>query len=149
MGDYVATSTRVVMRDNFGRFIRECEEALGATIEEAVTDGADLSRDLAPVGHKEDPRTIPLGESIEPVVVSRTQGFWQATARHALPIEFGAAAHAIPGDVSFFWEREGRWWTPGSNEISHPGNAAQPYLRPAYHVIMRRIMDIARSRYPG
>lgn len=122
---------------------------MGETIAQAVTDGADLSRGFAPVGHKDDLRTIPLKASIEPVVVSRTQGFWQATARHALPVEFGAGPHPIPGSVSFFWEEEGKWWIPGSNVINHPGNAAQPYLRPAFKIISGRLLEIAKRKYPG
>lgn len=144
----LAVSNRVIMRDNFGRFRRECELAMGETIKQAVEDGAQLSRDLAPVGHKRDPRTTKLKDSITAVVVSRTQGYWQASARHALAQELGAAPHEIPGEVHFFWEREGRWWEPGTNTINHPGNAAQPYLRPAYQAIMNRIMSIAKRYYP-
>lgn len=144
----VASSTHVVLRNSMGQFIRDCEEAAGRTIEDAVKEGAQLSRDLAPVGTKVDKRTIPLRDSIEPVVVSRTHGFWQATARHALAIEKGAVPHPISGKVKFFWEEEGRWWTPGDNVINHPGNAAQPYLAPAYKVIMKRVPSIMRRYYP-
>lgn len=144
----IAVSGNVVLRDSFGRFIRACEEAAEYTVRDAVEEGARISRDLAPTGGKVDLRTIPLAESIESEVISRTQGRWFATARHALPIEFGAGPHGIPGEVSFFWENEGKWWTPGSNTINHPGNAAQPYLRPAYQAIMNRIMSIAKRYYP-
>lgn len=148
MGD-VAASTNVHLRNDFGRFISDCETAAGETIKAAVTEGADLSRDMAPVGHKDDPRTIPLAQSIEPVIVSRTSGFWQATARHALPVEFGAGPHDISGNVKFYWEEEGRWWEPGDNTIHHPGNRAQPYLRPAYEIIKQRLPAIMRRFYPG
>lgn len=144
----VAVSNRVVLRNNFGQFIRDCENGTGEAIKEAVIEGAALSRQLAPVGHKADHRTIPLKDSIEPVVVSRTQGFWQASGRQALPQELGAGPHSIPGNVRFFWEEEGKWWTPGSNVINHPGNAAQPYLRPAHRQIMRRMLDIMKKYYP-
>lgn len=145
----IAASNRVILRDSFGRFAQDCYDAMGETIAEAVAEGAAASIALAPAGHKDDPRTSHLKDSISPVVVSRTQGYWQATARHALPIEFGAGAHLITGDVSFFWENMGRQWRPGTNMIHHPGNAAQPYLRPAYSMIMGRIMGIARGFYPG
>lgn len=144
-----AVSNRVIARNSIGQFIRDCEQAAEGTIREAVNDGADLSRNFAPEGAKMDPRTIPLKESIEAHVLSRTSGNWVATARHALPIELGAVPHPITGWVSFFWEREGRMWEPGPNEISHPGNAPQPYLRPAYEIIMARIMQIADKHYPG
>ncbi len=148
MGDF-AVSNRVVSRNGLGRFISRCEEAAEATARQLVEDGADLSRDLAPVGHKPDHRTIPLAQSIESKMLSATSGVWRATARHALAIEHGSVPHEITGNVHFWWEREGRWWEPGENIIAHPGNAAQPYLRPAYEQIMRKAMTVARAKYPG
>lgn len=145
----VAVSNRVVVRNSIGRFRQACSDAAEETIREAVEEGAALSRSLAPVGHKNDPRTVHLKDSVESEVLSRTSGQWKSTARHALAIEKGAVPHPITGWVSFFWENEGRDWTPGPNEIQHPGNSAQPYLRPAYETIMRRIMSIAREKYPG
>lgn len=132
-----------------GRFIARCEEAATATVKDLIEDGADLSREMAPVGVKDDPRTIPLAQSIETRMLSSTAGVWMATARHALPIELGAARHDITGNVKFWWEREARWWKPGDNIIDHPGNAPQPYLRPAYEIIMARAMQVARKHYPG
>jgi hypothetical protein len=145
----IAATAQMHLRNDLGQFIRDCEAAAGKTIEAAVTEGADLSRDFAPVGHKADPRTIPLKDSIEAVITSRTSGFWQATARHALPQELGAGPHGIPGNVKFYWEEEGRWWEPGDNEIQHPGNRAQPYLRPAYDIIKKRLPGIMQRYYPG
>jgi hypothetical protein len=145
----VAMSNRVVARNNLGRFIRECEQAAEATVRELVEDGAEMSRDLAPTGHKVDLRTIPLKQSITSKMVSRTSGYWQASARHALPIEFGAGPHEITGQVHFYWEYAGRWWKPGDNMIQHPGNAAQPYLRPAYEAMAARAMAVAQEKYPG
>lgn len=153
----IAVSAHVVLRNRLGQFRRECSDAARETITEAVNRGADMSRSLAPAGHKADPRTIPLKSSIYAEVLSRTQGRWVATARHALPVEFSAGPHAIPGEVSFFWENAGRMWIPYSADgptwlhpfIMHPGNPAQPYLRPAYHAIMGQIMAIAAEKYPG
>src|SRR5689334_17961697 len=111
----IAVSGRVVARNSMGEFIRACESAATATVEEAIKEGANLSRAMAPKGGKPDPRTIPLAASIKSEMLSRTSGHWYATARHSLPQEFGAGAHDIPGEVSFFWEREGRPWIPGKN----------------------------------
>jgi hypothetical protein len=144
-----AVSNRVVARNGIGRFRQQCSDAAENTIRDAVEEGAELSRSLAPVGHKKDPRTVKLKDSIESEVLSRTSGQWKSTARHALAIEKSAKPHPITGWVNFFWEREGRNWDGGPNMIQHPGNAAQPYLRPAYEIIMRRIMEIARRNYPG
>lgn len=138
------------LRDHLGQFERDCSEAAAATIREAIKDGERLSIAFAPDGHKVDPRTIPLKASIRSVQTGRTTGYWGSFgARQARPIEFGAAAHDIPGDVGFFWEREGRWWRAGLNTIRHPGNAAQPFMRPAAKIVKERLKAIAKSKYPG
>jgi hypothetical protein len=150
-----AVSNRVVSRNRIGRFISDCEQAAEATARQLVEDGADLSRKMAPVGSRPDSRTIPLAQSIETKMLSRTSGVWRATARHALAQELGAGPHLILGSpyLHFFWESAGRWWVPGlmgePDIINHPGNAPQPYLRPAYEIIMRRAMAVARQKYPG
>lgn len=156
----LAVSNRVTARNDIGRFIKECEMAAKRTIERAVEEGAQMSRDFAPVGHKVDERTVPLAQSIKSRMLSRTSGEWYATARHALPIEFGAAPHEIYGSpgLKFYWESAGRMFVPAEiyynqpglvTVVNHPGNAPQPYLRPAYKAIMDRIMAIARAEYPG
>lgn len=159
----IATSNRVIARNGIGQFAAECAAAARDTIDDAVTQGAQISRHLAPRGSKPDPRTNKLSGSIEARVLSRTSGEWRATARHALPQELGASAHTIAGspDLAFFWDREGRMFVPASalyggqfgfpvvTTVSHPGNAPQPYLRPAYEAIMARIIQIARANYPG
>lgn len=145
----VAVSGRVIARNNIGQFVRECEMAAQRTVEEAVERGANLSRAMAPIGPKPDPRTGKLKDSISSKMYGRTAGEWSCSARHALAIEKGAVRHDITGWVNFFWENEGRAWEPGPNTIDHPGNAAQPYLHPAYKIIMQQIMDIADRKYPG
>jgi hypothetical protein len=145
----IAVTKQVRLRNSTGRFRADCSRAAGRTIRKAIDDGAELSRGFAPRGHKHDTRTIPLADSIEATQTGRTSGHWEATARHALPQELGAAPHSIPGDVTFFWEEKGRFWEPGENEINHPGNAPQPYLKPAFDIIMARIMAIAKRYYPG
>lgn len=144
----IAASNRVVARNGFGQFIRNCEQAGEASARDLVERGAQLSRALAPIGKKPDPRTTKLKNSIHTRMFSGTSGEWYAEARHALAIEKGARRHPIPGEVTFFWVKEDRWWNPGSNEIDHPGNAAQPYLRPAYKQLMREYMTIMKRHYP-
>jgi len=145
----IAVSNRVLARNNLGRFIAECEMAARDTIEELVNEGARLSREFAPVGSKKDPRTAKIRDSIEPQVLSRTSGNWTCTARHALPQELSGAAHPQPGNVTFFWEREGRMWVPGDNTINHPGNPAHPYLRPAYEIVSGKAISVMQKHYPG
>jgi hypothetical protein len=156
----IAVSNRVISRNGIGRFIAECEQGATGTVQDAIDRGADLSRSLAPVGHKVDKRTIPLKDSISSAMTSATSGHWVAAARHALAQEFGAGPHVIAGSpgLSFYWEEAGRMFvpaeiyynTPGKVTIvNHPGNPAQPYLRPAYEVVMGEIMSIAAANYPG
>jgi hypothetical protein len=145
---HISVKMNVGLRDEFGHFIAACDAAATRTVEDLITSGAALSRAMAPVGHKADPRTIPLNQSIESRMISSRSGEWGASARHAMPQEFGAGPHGITGEVSFYWESAGRMWEPGSNEINHPGNAAQPYLRPAYEVTMGRALEVAAEYYP-
>lgn len=156
----IAVSNRVTARNDIGRFIRECELAGERTIERAVEEGANISRAEAPIGHKHDERTIPLNQSIRTRMRGRTSGEWYSTARHALPIEFGAAPHEIVGSpgLKFYWEAAGRMFVPAEiyyhqpglvTVVNHPGNAPQPFLRPAYEAVMSKIMAIAKTEYPG
>lgn len=145
----IAVSNRVVARNGLGQFIRECEQAAEATVQQLIEDGAKLSIAMAPEGSKPDPRTIPLKSSITSKMTSRTSGHWQASARHALAIEFGAAPHRIDGSpfLRFFWDRIGE--DVVFRAVNHPGNGAQPYLRPAYEIISGRAMAVAAEKYPG
>jgi hypothetical protein len=90
----------------------------------------------------------------------RTKGEWGSSARHALAIEHGAAPHDIPANVRFYWDKVGRMWMPpevyqrvtgfpGADPIHHPGNAAQPFLRPAYEQVMAGMGARMRRFYPG
>lgn len=154
----LAVSNRVIARNGIGRFIGECEGAATKTVTKAAKRGAKLSKAYAPVGHKHDKRTIPLTESIDWRLLSRTAAEWFASARHAMPQEFGAGPHPIEGNLRFFWEEQGRMFVPASEFygvpgmttiVNHPGNPAHPYLRPAYEDVMAQFMQIARSEYPG
>lgn len=143
-----AVTNEVIARDNFGRFISEIEAGGEQMMRAMMEDGIELSRAMAPKGAKDDPRTPKLVDSIDGTY-SGTRASWWADARHALAQELGAVPHEITGWVNFFWEREGRDWDPGPNRINHPGNAPQPYLRPAYEMVMGRWMEYARRFFPG
>lgn len=159
MGE-IAIAGVVQGRNEFGRFITECEAAATRTVEKAVEQGAELSRQFAPVGHKPDPRTIPLAESITTVMFNAREGAWGSAARHALPQETGASSHPITGFLGFYWEERGKsfvWDDPkydNWNEeegvtIEHPGNDPQPFLYPAYRIITQKLPGIAAREYPG
>jgi hypothetical protein len=145
----IAVSTRVIARNDMGQFIAACERAATETVREAIKDGERAAKQYAPRGSKRDPRTVTLREGMYSRMLGATSGEFGCIARHALDQEFGAGPHPITGRVSFWWDAMGRAWTPGSNMIQHPGNPAQPYLRPAYALVMARVMRIAAAKYPG
>jgi hypothetical protein len=118
-----------------------------ATLAELAEKGAAKSRELAPVGKKADKRTPKLKDSIT-AHSDHEKAEWTATARHALITEEGGGPSQIPGEVSFYWEIEGRWWKPGHNVINHPATFAQPYLAPALFDIMDKWTEVARRYYP-
>jgi hypothetical protein len=142
-------SNRIIVRNEMGQFIRDVEGAATETVKEAIEEGAALSRGFAPVGRKPDPRTGKIIDSFFTPVLSRTSGVWGNRARHALYQEKGTAPHEITGDVTFFWEKYWRMWEPGDNMIQHPGNPAHPFLAPAYRIVSRKLLDIAKRHYPG
>jgi hypothetical protein len=144
----VALSNTVVMRNSIGQFAADCQRAGHSTVERAVEDGAQFSREFAPVGSKTDPRTKHIKDSIH-AEASGNSGRWWCDARHALAQEKGSTDHMQTGWANFFWENEGRDWEAGPNLIHHPGNPPSPYLRPAYEAVMAEIMDIAREEFPG
>lgn len=167
----VAVTSEVRVRNRMGQFIEQCDEAAERTVERAVREGATLARAFAPVD------TGKLRGSIEPLMLSSRSGIWYADTKYALAQEYGAAPHPITGNpwLSFWWEREGRFFkpapvfwgwmfTPAEGEkgpswddivkmdhdrVNHPGNRAQAYLRPSYEIIMGKVMRIAAEEYPG
>lgn len=150
-----AVSTQVTVRSSIGTFLRDLDGAATRTVKRVIEEGADLSRAMAPVGTKDDPRTIPLKDSISTEMLSATQGRWRSDARHSLHQEFGTGPHEIIGSpfFQFFWDAAGRWWVPGltgePDVILHPGHGAQPFLKPAYAAVQRRVVPIMQQEYPG
>lgn len=147
MGE-LAVSNEVILRDGWGKFIRECEDAGKQTVKDTVDQGYALSMAMAPSSGVPDPRSVSIKQGMYKEA-SGTRGRWGTTARHGLAVERGARRHPQPGNVSFFWEKEGREWQPGDNMIDHPATRAQPYLKPAYQTVMKRVMGIMRKNYPG
>ena len=150
----VIYTNRVIARNNFGRFIAECEQAAENTVEDTVSEGADIAASLAPK------RTLRLASSIKPFMLSRTSGVWGSNVPYAAAQEKGAAPHPISAYVSFYWHKVGRQWLPppayeritgrpGADPIQHPGNPARHFLRDSQAIMKRRMIQIAKMRYPG
>jgi hypothetical protein len=146
MGE-IAVSNEVLLRDGFGRFIRECEDAGKQTIQDAVDKGYALSMQMAPESGQADPRSVSIKGGMWKEA-SGTRGRWGTLARHGMAVELGTRRHPQTGNVSFFWAKEGREWEPGDNMIDHPATRAQPFLKPAYRAVMKQVMAIMRKNYP-
>lgn len=154
-------SPEVRARDEFGRFLAEMKGAATATISQALEEGARFAKAESPKGTKDDDRGPSIQEGITWALTGANTGHLVSLAAHSAPQEYGAAPHRIEGspDLSFFWEAEGRWFVPASQlnppdaarvtVINHPGNPSQPFMRPAYKYMTRRIVEIAKERYPG
>ncbi len=147
-------TTRVVARNRFGQFIRDCEQAAENTVEDVVEEGAKVASGIAPR------RTGRLAASIKPFMLSRTSGVWGTNVKYAAPQEFGAGPHPISAYVNFYWDKMGRQWMtppryeqvtgmPGADPISHPGNPATGFMIGSFNAVKGRMVQIARARYPG
>jgi hypothetical protein len=150
----VAVSSHVIARDEFGRFIRDIEEAATKSVEEALDVGIAAARAQAPV------RTGRLRGSFVPVILSRTSGLFMNTAPYAMAQDQGARPHPIPAHVRFWWDKVGRMWMypetyervtgfPGADPIHHPGNPATHFMDAGYVAIKRAINGILQRNYPG
>ena len=145
----------VIARNQIGQFADACSAAATASVRDAAERGVQYAKANAPVGPKHDKRTATLQDSFYVEQISRTQVKFGNSARHAMAQEFGARPHEIPGNpfLRFYWEEAGRMWVPGlfgdQDIVNHPGNPAQPFMRPAYRRVMQEFMDIVRRHYPG
>lgn len=132
-------STEIRMRDNFGRFLALVEEAGRASAQELVETAADDASELAPVGPARPPKQLArrpkLSSHIHPVMLEPKMGVVVATPGHAAAQEKGAAPHPIPNAFG-----------TGAT-VMHPGNAAQPYIRPAIRGLRLKAPAILRRYY--
>jgi len=134
-------SSEVIVRDNFGRFIADVEGAATRVVEDAIMEGEDAARDVAPE------RTGHLKSSFFSAVLSRTSGVFGNTADYAEFQDRGTNPHLITGNVRFFWEREGRDWIPGENFINHPGNPATHFMNVGWQALKRAVPGLMRRHY--
>lgn len=130
-------------RDESGRFASLLDAAAAGTIAEIVKNAEGVAKGQAPS------RSGRLHNSIQGVVLSSHSGAVVAGTKYALYQEKGTFPHAMSGNVGFFWEREGRWWTPGPNTIIHPGNKGTHFMAYALKYMKARYAAIAEKHYPG
>lgn len=139
MAGQVEVRTGVQFRDERGRFLAKIKEGSLAAFKEMAEDGAAIAHDLAPPpSAKRDPRSAHITDSFYHDA-GEDYALWGNSARHAMAVEEGSIRHLQSGNVSFFWDKKGRWWKSGSNLIDHPATAAKSYLRPSYYAIVQEV----------
>lgn len=150
----VTVSNHVIVRDRFGRFIRDIEEAATKSVEDALDVGVSAARTRTPV------RTGRMRGSFVQAILSRTSGVFLNEAPYAMAQDQGARPHDIDAHVSFFWDKVGRRWMwpetyerktgfPGADPIKHPGNPATRFMEAGYAAIVRQMPGILQRNYPG
>lgn len=132
---------RVQNRDRLGRYLASIPEKARRAIEETADGAAKIGRASAPM------KTGALRGTIQPVIFSDFSGGVTVGTNHWQYQNYGTSPHAITGNVRFFWEREGRRWSPGSNTISHPGNPALHFMDMAGQYAKRTFMDNVRRNF--
>lgn len=140
-------SPEVRFRSNLGRFMAACKAAKTRSVRRCIELGADRARVLAPEGEFEDARGPTLRESIEPVMLSDSHGVFVARARHAMAIERGAGPHQIGTEGQILADLE-KPFGPVRGPVDHPGNAPQPYMKPAAEIVKSKQIGIMREEYP-
>lgn len=132
-------SGQVTFRDNMGRFMGLCDAAARTSAEELARQMEKRAKRNAPSGpgRTDYGRRPKLRPSIHALVLGRAWWAVRADTGHAEAIEEGAGPHMIPNAF-------GR-----GIPVLHPGNAAQPYLLPAYEAARRSWQRILARNYPG
>jgi hypothetical protein len=154
-------NTHVSFRNNSGQFGQRMDAKAKRVMRDLCQEGADISRDMAPIG-KFEPRfdgsksKTPgeLKRSIE-VFITPGGGQWGSKLDYALAIEKGAKPHPISGNPFLsFPRRTAKTKMPVTGKkagfvsvrvVSHPGNAPRPYLRPAFEEIKGKILPALKA----
>lgn len=133
--------------DDLQEFADDCDRAADR-IEAEATDAAEeqTARDVLQDAQRNAP--VDTGELRNSGRVVARGGGWvvEFTADHARPQEYGAGPHLIRADeaeVLRFPGDDGEWVF--RKEVSHPGNAPQPYLRPALDANRRAFAETIRD----
>ena len=142
---YESDGTRIHWKNALGRFIRLPEEARLAAYQVAKETAERMEAD-APKANNKSPVRRRVSINRPPGRLKANIGAFKTdtggmvdwnvkgTAGHWAAVEFGAAGHPITGPkgISFFGHippgpRKGEINVP---MVNHPGNPAQPYIRP-------------------
>lgn len=124
----------VTVRDHTGRFLDRYQEKKRRGLEELMKAGAKRARELAPF------QTGRLASTIR-YSTGTSGGSWSVGTGYWGPQEFGARPHSMRGDVTFYWQREARFWRSGDNIINHPGNPAVHFMRRSFEETFPTAVD--------
>lgn len=137
MADAFFTNS-VTLRDGRGRFLDRYQEKKRRAAEALGQEGARVAFALA---SKKSGR---MASSI--TSTSGTSGFsWTVRAPYWKYQEEGTRPHDITGWVRFWWMKEGRPWTPGTNTIRHPGNRAVHFMRDSFERIQPQVIEVLKT----
>ena len=139
-GGGITVSNRVHARDDFGRFLAKLDGAAERTASQTIDVGMRSSKSAAPY------RTGQLSKSFYKQMMGHS-GIYFNLAPYAKFQDQGAAPNDKPGNVSFFWEHEAKWWTPGTNTINHPGNPATRFMDAGWKAMQAAATGIMRRNY--
>jgi hypothetical protein len=158
-----ASTQTIVNRNRFGRFASQIESGCDRAVERWVELGAATSRAMAPgPGYRVSDYSrragyIPLKASIKGKANGHT-GQWSTNAPHWKFVEYDTAPHEITGFLDFPWNggrfvwndpRYSNWTEESGATVHHPGTSAQPFMRPAYELVVKRqMMAILKSEMP-
>lgn len=118
----------IYARSDRGRFLDRIHSGARRGLKETADEGARIARNLA------TKKTGQMAGSITSTV-GTSGASWSVHSGHWAYQEFGTRPHFIGGSVSFFWDRAGRRWVPGSNTIHHPGNRAVHFMRDSFDAV--------------
>lgn len=128
-------------RDSSGHYLASLPEKARRAIEETARGGADIAQAGASI------KTGAMRGSIQPVIFGDWSGGVTVGTDHWRYQNSGTTRHDITGDVSFWWEREGRPWFAGTNTIDHPGNPALHFMDHAADYCRHHFMDAVRRNF--
>lgn len=131
----------VLARDSLGLFFREIDDAVYKTLLETTEGARDVARGMVPK------KTSALFNSIHAVEIEPHHWGVTAGTDHWRYVDRGTRAHDITGNVSFFWEKKGRWWSRGTNTIKHPGAPAVHFMAAAREYTRREFMNAAKRNF--
>ncbi len=143
----IHVSPEIRYRDRSGQFLAECDGAAAEAVKATGEEGKSIAMAMAPVGSEPDERDIPIVAGLEFYMTGATSGVIVSKSGHSLPQEFGAGPHSIGAPGQYLHNPFNQFSARGP--VQHPGNPAQPFLRPAYNVIRRKMTEIMARFYPG